>query len=370
MTERTLWLSTLEAYEALEQRAAEVLDPVTFEFVSSGPNHGAGIRLYREAFARQVLVPRPLTPAGAPDLTVELLGTTYASPLMIAPTGFVGRLHPECEVAVARAARPREVPMMCSTYTAQRFEDICEALGEVPRWFQLYWVGGRAGAEKLLERAEAGGAAGIAVTVDTSVIPMRPEAMLGEFGDQLADDPLDRRPSARLDPDAVARRARASASAEREAMTPDDLRWLCDATTLPVLAKGVLSAEAALQMLDLGVDGVVVSNHGGQLLDSGIASLDALPDVRAAVGAEVPVLFDSGIRTGSDVVKALALGADAVLVGRPCLFGLAVDGEAGVGRVLDDLLRDLSVVLGGIGCKSVGELDASCVQRVEVARAP
>jgi lactate 2-monooxygenase len=356
-----LWLSTLDQFQALEQRAAQILDPLTFEFITSGPNGGAGIQLYREAFKRYTLVPRAPAASAAPELSVDLLGTTYASPLMIAPTGFIGRVHPECELAIARAARPRRVPMMCSTYTAQPFERICEALADVPRWFQLYWVKGREGAATLIERAEAGGAAGIAVTIDTTLVPMRPEAMLEAFADQLAHDPLDRTTLSAAD---VARRVQEAATGNRAGLTRDDLRWICESTSLPVLAKGVLSAEAALRMLDCGVDGMIVSNHGGQLLDSGLPALEALPTVRQAVGPDTPVLFDSGIRTGSDVVKALALGANAVLVGRPCLLGLAADGESGVGRVLDDLFRDLGVVLTGIGCGSVRELDGTYIKRL------
>jgi isopentenyl-diphosphate delta-isomerase len=356
-----LWLSTLEEFELLESRAALTLDPLLFEFVTSGPNRGAGVRLYRDAFSRYALVPSPLPQPANVDLTVELFGKGYPTPVLIAPMGNIGRTHEEGELPLARAARTRAVPVMCSTYTAQPFETICQVLDDVPRWFQLYWPGNREAAATLLDRALAGDASGIAVTVDTGAIPMRPESMLRAFADQLARDPQTRE---RLDDAGVAARALAATSGTRPPMSESDLRWLCDTTPLPVLAKGVLSARAALSMLECGADGVIVSNHGGQVIDCGRPGLDALPDVRHAVGKEVPVLFDSGIRTGSDIVKALALGADAVLVGRPCLLGLAVGGEDGVGRVLDDLLRDLRVVLGGIGCRAVRDLDAQFVRPV------
>jgi lactate 2-monooxygenase len=360
----TLWLSLLDEFQRLERQAEKILDPVTFQFISSGPNSGLGVQVYLDAFRRLRLIPHPLPPGGDSDLSVTLFDTTYPTPVMIAPTGFIGRVHPDAELALAGAARARSVPMWCSTYTAKALESVQEALAGTPWWYQLYWSGNRDLTRELLRSAEALGSSGIAVTVDTGPIPMRPAAMIAGFGEQLASDPVQR--VRYPDPSG----ASAAGARTLSARSPQDamldaaaLEWICESTTLPVLAKGVLSGDSARRLLDCGVRGVVVSNHGGQLLDSAIASIDALPEVREAVGNDVPVLLDSGIRTGSDVVKALALGANAVLVGRPCLMGLAVAGEEGVGRVLDDLLWDLRVVLAGLGGGSVAELEPTMVRR-------
>jgi lactate 2-monooxygenase len=359
----TLWLSLRDEIDALELTAKGRLDPLTYEFISSGPGGGEGIRVCLEAFRRLELVPRPPAFDDLPDLSVSILDRRLESPVVIAPTGFIGRVHPDAEVAVARAAASRPLTMCLSSYTAKSVESIAAALDGGPWWYQVYWIGNREATAAFVAKAERFGCSAIVITVDTGAVPMHPEAMIAGFSDQLADDPVQRaRHGDPLERSAAQARTLSARRGMHDHLDGDAISWLCELTSLPVLAKGVLSADGALRMLDCGVQGVIVSNHGGHVLADATPSIEALPGVRAAVGDEVPVLLDSGIRTGADIVKAVARGADAVLVGRPVLFALAAGGEDAVATILDHLLWDLRATLANLGYAALADLSGECVR--------
>jgi isopentenyl diphosphate isomerase/L-lactate dehydrogenase-like FMN-dependent dehydrogenase len=260
------------------------------------------------------------------------------------------------------------VPFVLSTAASHSIEEIANAMGDAPRWFQLYWVSDREVVESLVRRAEAASYSAIVVTLDTLVLGWRPRDLRnaylpfrdGEGIAQFTSDPVFR---SRLpvDDDPLVAAGTMLAMFPNLALRWDDLAWLRELTTLPLLVKGVLTAEDAERALAAGVDGIVVSNHGGRQVDGAVASLDALMEVRAAVGRDAVVLVDGGIRSGADVVKAMALGADAVLVGRPYVYALAVGGEAGVGALIGQLAAETDLTLALIGASSITELDSTWI---------
>ena len=300
------------------------------------------MRANREAFERRRLRPRMLGGHTRRDLAVEVLGTTSPVPFLLGPVGVLSIAHPEGELAVARAAAAAGVPFVLSTAASHSIEEVADAMGEAPRWFQLYWVSDREVVESLVGRAEAAGYGAIVVTLDTLVLGWRPRDLRnaylpfrdGEGIAQFTSDPVfrSRLPAAAADDPLVAA-GTMLAMFPNLALRWDDLAWLRELTSLPLLVKGVLTAEDARRALEAGVDGIVVSNHGGRQVDGAVASLDALVEIRDGLGGDAVLLVDGGIRGGADVVKALALGADAALVGRPYVYALAVGGEAGVRRV-------------------------------------
>jgi lactate 2-monooxygenase len=285
-----------------------------------------------------------------------------AAPLLVGPVGVQEIVHPDAERATAGAAGSLGVPYVHSTAASTSIEDAAAACGDGPRWFQLYFPRHREIAASFVRRAEAAGYEAVVVTLDTLVLGWRPRDLGRAYlpflnGIGLANYTSDPAFTARLQGDSL--EMTVAAWIETFA-NPDlswaDIAWLREQTELPLLVKGINTAEDARRALDAGVGGVIVSNHGGRQLDGAIAALDALPDVVAAVPPHVPVLFDSGIRTGADAVKALALGARAVLVARPVMWGLALGGEAGVAHVLRTLLGELDNTLAMAGYRSQREL--------------
>ncbi|MFJ8649767.1 alpha-hydroxy-acid oxidizing protein [Streptomyces sp. NPDC093546] len=356
----------------LEAAAREVLAPTAYGYVAGDAGVGATARANREAFDRWRLVPRMLRGcAAARDLGVELFGRRLPAPVLLAPVAAQTVVHPEGERAAVRGAREAGVPFVLSTLSSHRMEEAAEAAGELPRWFQLYWPSDREVARSFVRRAEESGYTALVVTVDAPSFGYRPADLDGGYlpflhGAGIANFTSDPAFLAGLGPEpgdqeVIAHWARVFA---HPALCWDDLPWLRDLTDLPLLLKGILHPDDARQALDCGVDGLVVSNHGGRQLDGSVASLDALPAVRAAVGPSVPVLLDSGVRTAADVVKALALGADAVLYGRPYLYGLALDGQRGVAHVLRCLLAELDLALALTGCAAVGDVTSGLLDRV------
>jgi len=286
-------------------------------------------------------------------------------PVMMAPIGVLSILHKESDLAVARAARSLGIPIILSTASSTTMEEVGAELGDFPRWYQLYWPRDDELAASFLARAESAGYGAIVVTVDTSLLGWR-ERDLGNaylpfvLGEGLANyfsDPVFQK---RVGGDPRSNPARAIeyflSIFSDTSRTWDDFGRLCRATRLPVLVKGVLDPDDARKAVDHGAAGVIVSNHGGRQLDGGIAALDALPRVAKAVGDVTAVLFDSGIRRGPDVFKAIALGARCVLLGRPYCFGLAIGGEKGVREVLSNLIADIDLTLGLAGCVSFAEV--------------
>ena len=356
------------AYEEWERRARDRLEQGPFEYIAGGAGSEATMRANREAFDRWRLAPRMLTSAPERDLSTEVLGARWPVPVMLAPIGVLSIADPDAEVGAAQAAEARSVPMMLSTAASRAMEEVAEAAPSTLRWYQLYWNSDRGVVESLVRRAEAAGYRAIVVTLDTLTLGWRDRDLAstylpflqGEGIGQFLHDPVFR---SRLDFDPEADRPRAGATSllmhPNLVLRWDDFEWLRSATSLPILAKGVLRADDARLAFDHGLSGVVVSNHGGRQVDGSVAALDALVEVREALGRDPLVLMDSGIRRGADVAKALALGADAVLLGRPYAYGLAVGGRAGVEAVLRNLLGELDTTLALLGASAVGELDSS-----------
>jgi lactate 2-monooxygenase len=356
------------AIEALEARAREVLRPEAAAYLFGGAGGEETVRANREAFRRWRLVPRMLRGVGRRDLSVELLGHRLPAPVLLAPIGVQGILHPEGELAVARAAAAVGLPFVLSTVSSQPLEAVAEAMGPAPRWFQLYWGRDPELTVSLIRRAEAAGYEALVVTLDTMLLAWREQDLAHAYlpflqGEGLANyfsDPVFR---SRLDEPPEANPTAAILMFARVFSNPDltwdDLAFLKENTRLPILLKGILHPDDALRAAEAGLAGVIVSNHGGRQVDGAIAALEALPAVVDAVGERLIVLFDSGIRRSADVLKAMALGARAVLLGRPYACGLAVGGEAGVRFVLENLLAELDLALGLIGCRSWDEVDRS-----------
>jgi lactate 2-monooxygenase len=299
-----------------------------------------------------------------------VLGTSSPAPFFLAPIGVLSIAHADGELAVARAAVATGVPMILSSAASHSLEDVAEAMEEAPRWFQLYWVNDREVALSLVRRAAAAGYSALVVTLDTLTLGWRDRDLrkpylpfvTGEGCAQFFSDPVFRSRLAQPpEEDLVTAAVTMLATFPNLGLTWDDLVWLRGQTPLPLLVKGVLTAEDSLRARECGVDGVVVSNHGGRQVDGAIAALDALVEVRSALGVEATVLMDGGIRRGADVLKALALGADAVLLGRPYAYGLAVGGQEGVEAVIRHLMAETDLTLALIGGTTARDLDSSWI---------
>jgi isopentenyl diphosphate isomerase/L-lactate dehydrogenase-like FMN-dependent dehydrogenase len=353
-----------------EARAAEMLEPGPFDYIAGGAGSEATMRANLDAFERRRLRPRKLAGAAERDLSVDVLGTTSPAPFFLAPIGVLSIAHADGEVGVARASAATGVPLILSSAASHSIEDIAEAMGDAPRWFQLYWVNDREVAISFVRRAEVSGYGAIVVTLDTMTLGWRPRDLAkaylpflgGEGCAQFFSDPVFR---SRLDrppeEDPLGAAGAMLATFPNLALTWEDLAWLRAQTELPLLVKGILRGDDARLARETGVDGVIVSNHGGRQVDGSVAALDALVEVRAALGPEAVVLMDGGIRGGSDVLKALALGADAVLLGRPYAYGLAVGGQEGVETVIRHLMADTDITMALMGVRRPAELDESWI---------
>jgi lactate 2-monooxygenase len=353
-----------------EERARDVLADGPFGYIAGGAGSEATMRANLEAFERRRLRPRMLCGHTQRELGVEVLGTCSPFPFMLAPIGVLSIAHPEGELAPARAAAAAGVPFVLSTASSHSIEEIAETMGDAPRWFQLYWVSDREVTESLVRRAEAAAYGAIVVTLDTLVLGWRPRDLRnaylpfrdGEGIAQFTSDPVfrSRLPVPPEEEPLVAAGAML-AMFPNLALRWEDLAWLRGLTALPLLVKGVLSADDARRALEAGIDGIVVSNHGGRQVDGAVASLDALVEVRTAVGPDVPLLVDGGVRGGADVVKAAALGASAVLVGRPYVYALATGGEAGVAAFIQQLAAETDFTLALMGAGSIEEVDETWI---------
>jgi lactate 2-monooxygenase len=357
-----------------EARAAAEMEPGPFDYVAGGAGSEMTMRANLEAFERRRLRPRMLTGNAQRDLSVEVLGLHSPTPFLLAPVGVLGIVHPEGEVAVARAAAATGVPMLLSSAASSSIEQVAEALGDSPRWFQLYWVSDRKIVESFVRRAEAAGYSAIVVTLDTLMLGWRPRDLAkpylpfleGKGCAQFFTDPVFCSYLAKPpEEDMLSAATLMLSTFPNLALTWDDLAWLRELTELPLLVKGVLTAEDAVEAKKRGADGVIVSNHGGRQVDGAVAALDALAEVRDALGADATVLMDSGIRGGADVVKAMALGADAVLIGRPYVFALAAGGQEGVEALIRQLLAETDITLALAGGRAIGDLDRSALAVVE-----
>jgi lactate 2-monooxygenase len=354
----------------LQERAREVMTPEAYGYVAGGAGAERTMQANLDAFERRRIVPRMLRDVSVRDLGCTVLGTSMPAPLLLAPVGVQSIAHPEAELASARAAAAHGVPYILSTAASHSIEQVAEAMGEASRWYQLYWPRERALAASFVERAERAGYGAIVLTLDTWFLGWRPrdlghaylpflkgEGVANYFSDPVFRGALERSP----EEDIGAAIGHWAYQFANPTVSWADLGWLRAQTDLPIVLKGIVHAEDARRALEAGVDGLVVSNHGGRQVDGSIGALDALPAIRAAVGDELRLLFDSGVRTGADIFKALALGADAVCVGRPYMWGLALDGQAGVEHVLRCLLGELDLTLALSGYTTVAQVDGDAL---------
>jgi 4-hydroxymandelate oxidase len=347
--------------------AQENLSSSFWDYYRSGAGDEVTLKLNREAFQGYQVLPKMLVDVSQRDLSTTLFGQSLSMPILIAPTAFQGLAHPEGEIATAQAAQTAKTIMVLSTMSNQSLEAVAQAQSQPYRWFQLYIHKDRALTKELVQRAEAAGYQALCVTVDAPLIGKREADIRNQFQlpahltlGNLSQTQLPNIPQGsslfayfqqQIDP----------------GVTWKDLEWLKSLTHLPILLKGILRADDAQRACQLRVNGIIVSNHGGRQLDGAIASIDALGTIVNATGGELDILVDGGIRRGIDVFKALALGAKAVLIGRPILWGLAMNGEAGVQLVLELLRQELDLAMALSGCSSLQEIDSSFIQKVHNA---
>jgi isopentenyl diphosphate isomerase/L-lactate dehydrogenase-like FMN-dependent dehydrogenase len=389
-------------HRQLERRARSRMSAEAYAYVAGGAGAEQTIAANRAAFDRWRIVPRVLRDVSGRDLSVELLGRRLPAPFLLAPIGVLELAHRDADVAVAKAAAAEGVPMIFSNQASRPMEECSAAMGEAPRWFQLYWSTSDELVASFVARAEACGCEAIVVTLDTKMLGWRARDLdfahlpfaTGRGIAQYTSDPVFR---GLVDPSTVERSGRPTPAAvrslvratraypgsfranlrsgagiaavrkvmeiySRPSLTWDDFAWLRERTRLPILVKGILHPDDARLAVEHGLDGIVVSNHGGRQVDGALASLEALPAVAEAVGGRVPILLDSGIRGGADAFKALALGATAVLLGRPYVYGLALRGESGVRDVIRNLVADFDLTMALSGCRTVTDIRPECVQ--------
>ncbi len=424
----------------LERRARSAMSGHAWAYVAGGAGAEATVRANRAAFDRWAIVPRMLRDVSTRDLSVELLGRRLPAPVLVAPLGAAGLVRRDADLLIGAAASEVGVPYILSNQGSSPMEATAAAMGEGPRWFQLYWTTDEPLVDSLIRRAERIGAEALVVTLDTTMLGWRPQdldrgslpfargigiaqytsdprfmeivrarlavgpgaagsgaagsgaagsgaAGSGEAGSGEARHTRSSEPGrvtlgALRTLASIAREApggfldnlrspvtRAAVETFLEIYSKPSLSWadiatLPGRTRLPVLLKGILHPDDAVRALEHGVAGLVVSNHGGRQVDGAVAALDALPEVVAAVAGAVPVILDSGVRSGADVVKALALGATAVTLGRPHVYGLALDGQAGVRAVLENVVAELDLTLGLSGFASLSDLGPEVLRRV------
>jgi lactate 2-monooxygenase len=372
----------------LEDRAQGVMSAEAFAYVAGGAGAEETMRANRSAFERVSIVPRTLRDVSRRDTSLELFGRRLPAPFLLAPIGVLELAHRDADVGAARAAASLGLPAIFSSQASRPMEEVAAAMGEAPRWFQLYWSTVDELVESFLERAERCGCEAIVITLDTTLLGWRARDLdlgylpflRGRGIAQYTSDPVFQRLVRKRGHAATTGRptlaalrtllelrryvrgldARAAVQTFTEIYSRPSLRWddlvrIRDLTRLPVVLKGILHPDDARRAVEAGFDGIVVSNHGGRQLDGAIPTLDALPQIVGEVAGRVPVLLDSGVRTGSDALKALALGATAVLVGRPYVYGLAIGGEAGAREVLQNLVADFDLALGLAGCASLAD---------------
>lgn len=385
----------------LEQKAREKMTASAFAYVAGGAGLESTMQANRSGFEQHRIVPRMLRDVEERDLGIEMFGQQLPTPFFLAPIGVLEMAHPSADLAVARAAANHHVPYFFSNQASVPMEPCAAAMGQVPHFFQLYWSRSDELVASFLQRAEACGCTGIAVTLDTTMLGWRTRDLdlaslpflQGKGIAQYTSDPVFQRlllepdvaaaPKPKITPNAIATllsanrrhpggllgnlRAGRGLKAvrtftniySRPNITWADLPFLRKHTRLPIILKGILHPDDARQALDHGMDGIYVSNHGGRQVDGAIGAIDALPGVAQAVNGQVPVLFDSGVRGGADAFKALALGATAVGIGRPYCYALALNGQAGVEELLSNWLADFELTMGLAGCKNVAEVRAA-----------
>jgi lactate 2-monooxygenase len=391
--------------DLLEKAAQKVMSPKGFAYVAGGAGKELTVKANRTDFSKWSIKPRMLRDVSERDISIELFGKTYPTPFLAAPIGVLEMAHPKAEYAVGAAASRFDIPMIFSSQASVPMEDVSAKMGNSPRWFQLYWSKSNELVESLVSRAEQCGCEAIVVTLDTTLLGWRIRDLdlaflpfLQGMGiAQYTSDPVFQRlmeeqseDDERLKPPVTFQTIRSLINLvrnhpgsfwsnlrngapmkavrlfiniySRPSLTWDDLAFLRECTKLPILLKGIHHPDDARKAADMGIDGLIVSNHGGRQVDGAVSSIEMLPQITKAVGDQMTVLFDSGIRTGADVFKALALGAKGVCIGRPFVYGLALKGQRGVEEVFKNFIADFDLTMGLSGCRSVEEITEDCLE--------
>lgn len=343
----------------LEKAVAEKIAAGPFGYIRSGAGGEQTLHNNRAAFEKYSIVPRFLNDVSNVDTSIHLFGKTYPTPLLFAPVGMNGMVHDEGELAVVRAAQHLNIPYIQSTVSTYALEEVAEAAPTATKWFQLYWSTNEEIAFSMAARAEAAGFEAIVLTIDTVMLGWREEDVRNQFSPlklgyakgNYMNDPVF---TASLPDDSFESYVQGVLqNVFHPTLNWEHVRELKRRTNLPILLKGILHAEDARLAIDNGIDGIIVSNHGGRQLDGVIGSLDALPAIVETVNGQIPIILDSGVYRGMDALKALALGADAVAIGRPFVYGLALDGQQGVEKVMTNLYDELKVSIALAGVTSV-----------------
>lgn len=389
----------------LEEKAISCMSKKAAAYIAGGAGLQSSVTNNRTSFEKYNIVPRMMRNVSVRDMGIELFGRKFPSPLILSPVGVLEMVHRQADLAVGRAAALENVPYILSNQASKPMEEVAVAMGDGERWFQLYWSKSNELVASFVKRAEQCGCSAIVVTLDTTLLGWRtPDLdaaylpfLEGKGIAQYTSDPVFQRLMEEL---VVSNTAKLSVSLaaingfikmvnaypgnnffsklssgkplkavkkftsiySNPAITWDDLKFLRQQTKLPILLKGILHPEDARLAVQHGMDGIIVSNHGGRQVDGSISTIDALPGIVAAVKGRVPVIMDSGIRGGADMFKALALGAGAVCIGRPYVYGLTIDGEDGVREVIQNLLADFDLTMGLAGCKSIAEINADMLR--------
>jgi len=390
---------------SLEEKAQKYMSPAAAAYIIGGAGRERTIAFNRQDFDRWQIVPRMLRDVGTRDTSSSFLGQTIASPLMLAPIGVLEMVHKKADLAVAAAATATGTPMVISNQASFPMESIARVLGETPRMFQLYWSKSNELVKSLVKRAEDIGSQAIVLTLDTTMLGWRnrdlEEAYLpflrGQGIAQYTSDPVFRKLAESFQPDVSVSKPPVTPATiamllkqadnvpgsflknltsgkalrlvrafihyfVRPSLNWENLAFLQDCTSLPIILKGILHPEDAKLAVQYGVQGILVSNHGGRQVDGAMSAIEALPKVVSAVEGKIPVWMDSGIRTGADMFKAIALGAQAVCLGRPYVYGLTLAGKKGVQSVIQHLQAEFELTMGLSGCKNIAEIRQSSLE--------
>lgn len=388
------------SFQKLEQEARQKMSEQAFAYIAGGAGNESTMSGNLAAFEKWKIVPRMLRNVSERDTSIELFGQKLPTPFFLSPVGVLEMVHAEADLAVAKAASSLGMPFIFSNQASKPMEQCAAAMGDDPRWFQLYWSKSNELVQSFIQRAERCGCTALVVTLDTTMLGWRTRDLdlaylpflegkgIAQYTSdpvfqKLLDEPDDSEPVKRkvtlqslqglitmtknypgnnffkkLASGRPLKAVRKFVSIySNPATTWDDLTWLRQQTKLPILLKGILHPEDARKAMNAGMNGIIVSNHGGRQVDGSIATLDALPKIVDVVQNKIPVLLDSGIRGGADVFKALALGAKAVCIGRPYVYGLTIAGEEGVRNVMQNLMADFELTMGLAGCKNITEIN-------------
>jgi lactate 2-monooxygenase len=388
------------SFQKLEQEARQKMSEQAFAYIAGGAGNESTMSGNLAAFEKWKIVPRMLRNVSERDTSIELFGQKLPTPFFLSPVGVLEMVHAEADLAVAKAASSLGMPFIFSNQASKPMEQCAAAMGDDPRWFQLYWSKSNELVQSFIQRAERCGCSALVVTLDTTMLGWRTRDLdlaylpflegkgIAQYTSdpvfqKLLDEPDDSEPVKRkvtlqslqglitmtknypgnnffkkLASGRPLKAVRKFVSIySNPATTWDDLTWLRQQTKLPILLKGILHPDDARKAMDAGMNGIIVSNHGGRQVDGSIATLDTLPKIVEVVQDKIPVLLDSGIRGGADVFKALALGAKAVCVGRPYVYGLTIAGEEGVRNVMQNLMADFELTMGLAGCKNITEIN-------------